>query len=454
MPILDDLTVRDTLDELVSRRASLELRQTLADYNPVDIAAYLEEITTAQAAYVYRLLPKETGADVFSYLESDTQENLIKAYSDREVQDLVAGLMNDDLVDMMEELPASVAKRVLDNTPPARRKLVNQLLQYPEDSAGSIMSTECIHLKRDMTILDAIARLRTLRLPPEMYYTCFVTTPDRILEGWISIGAILNAHDEDRVGDLMDTDIISVHTTTDQETAARLFDRYDLPVLPVVDQESRLVGVITVDDAFDVMTEETSEDISRMTAVIPSRQTYLETSVWNHSKRRFGWLLVLMLSGIINGIILHRYEAAFVLLPILVTFIPMITDTGGNAGSQSSGLMIRGMALGEISFHNLWSVILKEVGVAFLVGGLLAAVNFARLLITHGGDVKVALTVSLAILFTVVAAKVAGGALPLLARAIKLDPAIMAAPVITTVVDALALFIYFEVASLLIPGLR
>lgn len=429
------------------------LRLLLQELNEVDIAEFLNELDEPNAALLFRMLPKDIGVDVFAHLDADAQEALITAYTDKEIQELVAGLFNDDLADMMEELPAVVAKRVLANTSNERRDIVNKLLQYPEESAGSIMTTEYMHLKQDMTVAEAIAKLRHSSPRLEMIYTCFVTTFDRILEGVITVRELLTAKDEEIIGDLMERSIVSVKTTDDQEEVAMLFDRYDFLAIPVVDRENRLVGIVTVDDAVDVMTEETSEDLSIMAAVQPSEKPYLQTGVWDNAKRRVVWLLLLMISGMINGSIVGNFEHAFVAMPILVTFIPMLTDTGGNAGSQSSGLLLRGIALGEIELRDIGRVIWKEFRIAIVVGVVLSLVNGLRIFLMHGHDPLLSVTVSLALLCTVVAAKLIGGCLPLLAKAVKLDPAIMAAPLITTIVDALSLVIYFGIANLILPAL-
>lgn len=444
---------RIALHELMKARDLKQLRKELLDLQEADIAFFLDELDPAEAATVFRMLPKTTGMEVFAILQPDTQEALISGYSDQDMKALADALFVDDLADLLEELPATVAKRMLANTEPAKRDLINRILKYPEDSAGSIMTTEYMHLHKDMTVARAIEHLRRSGPRHETIYTCFVTSSDRVLEGIITVRTILTAQDDEIIGDLMETSIVSVRTTDDQELVARLFDHYDFLAIPVVDNEDRLVGIITVDDAVDVMTEEAQEDMSIMAAVQPSEKPYLSTGVFEHARRRVVWLLLLMISGMINGGILSRYESAFVAMPLLVTFIPMLTDTGGNAGSQSSGMMIQGLATGEISFHDLFRVTWKEFRISLVVGFILATVNFLRIYLFYDKNLIVALTVSVALIFTVMLAKLIGGILPLAAKALHMDPAIMAAPLITTIVDATSLIIYFGVAEALISNI-
>lgn len=424
----------------------IPLRNILIEMQPADIAEFLDSVDTTKAALIFRTLPKDIGIEVFAYFSGELQEKLVTAYSDLEMQELIEELFVDDLVDFLEELPATVAKRVLRNTPPQKRAIVNKILQYPEDSAGSKMTTEYVHLRKKMTVAEALKRLRTKADEFEMIYTCYVTTADRILEGVTTVREILAASDNAMIEDIMETSVVSVYTTDDQEVAANAIQHYDLLAVPVVDQERRLVGIITVDDAVDVLRDETTEDLSIMAAVQPSEKSYLKTGVFEHAKRRLGWLLLLMISGMINGSILQHYEAAFLSLPLLVSFIPMLTDTGGNAGSQSSGLMIRGIALDELSYKDMGIVLWTELRVALLVGVPLSMVNFIRIYFFYNHNVTVGIIVSLAMLCTVIVSKLVGGALPLLAKLCKMDPAIMATPIITTVVDALSLIVYFNVA--------
>ena len=353
-------------------------------------------------------------------------------------------------VDMLEELPANVVKRVLKNARPETRRLINQFLKYPEQSVGSIMTAEFIDLKGTMTAAEAIRRIRRLGGDCESIYTCYVTDGRRVLDGVVTLRELLLAPDNAPVRTLMEPNVITVRTTDDQELAVRALMRYDFLSLPVVDQEDRLVGVVTVDDVMDVMEEEATEDFQRMAAMAPSEKSYLKTGVFALAKNRILWLLVLMISGMITGGILGRYEAAFSVMPLLVTFIPMLTDTGGNAGSQSSTLVIRGMAVGDIALSDFPKVLWKELRVSLLVGAVLSLVNLVRLLLSYPGNELVCVTVTLSLFATVVLAKTIGGALPMLAKLVRADPAIMAAPLITTIVDALSLVLYFTIASRLL----
>jgi magnesium transporter len=400
---------------------------------------------------VFRALPKEMAAEVFSNLEPDTQQVIIQSATDQEVSAIVEELYVDDAVDMLEELPANVVKRVLKAARPDTRKLINQFLNYPDNSVGSIMTAEFTDLKQSMTVAQAIAHIRRTGENSESVYTCYVTDAGRRLEGVLTIKELLLAQDEQLIADLMETDVITAETTEDQEEAVARMMKYDFISLPVVDKEGRLVGIVTVDDVMDVMEEEATEDFEKMAAMAPSEKPYLKTSVLSLAKHRILWLLVLMISGMITGGILGQYEAAFAAMPLLVTFIPMLTDTGGNAGSQSSTLVIRGMAVGEIQLKDFAKVFWKELRVSMLVGVVLSAVNFVRLIITYPGNQMVALTVALALFVTVLLAKTVGGVLPMVAKLCHADPAIMAAPLITTIVDAISLVVYFRIACALLP---
>lgn len=437
--------------ELLERRDLHALRAALLEENEVDIAEFLEELPQDKIVVVFRALPKEMAAEVFSNLEPDTQQVIIQSATDREVSVLVEELYVDDAVDMLEELPANVVKRVLKAARPDTRKLINQFLNYPDNSVGSIMTAEFTDLKQSMTVSQAIAHIRRTGENSESVYTCYVTDTGRRLEGVLTIKELLLAQDEQLIADLMETDVITAETTEDQEEAVARMMKYDFISLPVVDKEGRLVGIVTVDDVMDVMEEEATEDFEKMAAMAPSEKPYLKTSVLSLAKHRILWLLVLMISGMITGGILGQYEAAFAAMPLLVTFIPMLTDTGGNAGSQSSTLVIRGMAVGEIQLKDFAKVFWKELRVSMLVGVVLSAVNFVRLIITYPGNYMVALTVALALFVTVMLAKTVGGVLPMAAKLCHADPAIMAAPLITTIVDAISLVVYFRIACTLLP---
>lgn len=437
--------------ELLERRDLHALRAALLEENEVDIAEFLEELPQDKIVVVFRALPKEMAAEVFSNLEADTQQVIIQSATDQEVSAIVEELYVDDAVDMLEELPANVVKRVLKAARPDTRKLINQFLNYPDNSVGSIMTAEFTDLKQSMTVSQAIAHIRRTGENSESVYTCYVTDAGRRLEGVLTIKELLLAKDEQLIADLMETDVITAETTEDQEKAVERMMKYDFISLPVVDKEGRLVGIVTVDDVMDVMEEEATEDFEKMAAMAPSEKPYLKTSVLSLAKHRILWLLVLMISGMITGGILGQYEAAFAAMPLLVTFIPMLTDTGGNAGSQSSTLVIRGMAVGEIQLKDFAKVFWKELRVSMLVGVVLSAVNFVRLIITYPGNYMVALTVALALFVTVMLAKTVGGVLPMAAKLCHADPAIMAAPLITTIVDAISLVVYFRIACALLP---
>ena len=437
--------------ELLERRDLHALRAALLEENEVDIAEFLEELSQDKIVVVFRALPKEMAAEVFSNLEPDTQQVIIQSATDQEVSAIVEELYVDDAVDMLEELPANVVKRVLKAARPDTRKLINQFLNYPDNSVGSIMTAEFTDLKQSMTVAQAIAHIRRTGENSESVYTCYVTDAGRRLEGVLTIKELLLAQDEQLIAELMETDVITAETTEDQEEAVARMMRYDFISLPVVDKEGRLVGIVTVDDVMDVMVEEATEDFEKMPAMAPSEKPYLKTSVLSLAKHRILWLLVLMISGMITGGILGQYEAAFAAMPLLVTFIPMLTDTGGNAGSQSSTLVIRGMAVGEIQLKDFAKVFWKELRVSMLVGVVLSAVNFVRLIITYPGNQMVALTVALALFVTVLLAKTVGGVLPMVAKLCHADPAIMAAPLITTIVDAISLVVYFRIACVLLP---
>ena len=418
--------VKEVLFDLVSRKQFRQLKDELCEMNEFDIASFLEELDSEKQIIIFRMLPKELASDVFACLEVETQEHIINSITDKELAYIIEELYVDDAVDMLEELPATIVKRVLQNAAPSTRLQINEFLKYPENSAGSIMTAEYIGLKKNMTVQEAFAYIRKHGYDKETIYTCYVMDTKRMLEGVVTV--------------------IKAVTTDDKEEIADLFNKYDLLSLPVVDHENRLVGIVTIDDAVDVMEEEATEDFEKMAAMLPSEKPYLKTSVLELAKNRITWLLVLMISSMLTGGILTRYEDAFQVMPLLVSFVPMLTDTGGNAGSQSSTMIIRGMTIGEVASSDIFKVIWKEARVSVIVGLILGLVNFIRLVIQYPGQPLVALTVVLALFATVFVAKVIGGILPIIAKRLKLDPAIMAAPLITTIVDAVSLVIYFQIA--------
>ena len=446
---MEKLNLEELL-ELVDTRQLRKLRDVLTEMQEADVAEFLEELEPDKLVVVYRMLPKSTAASVFAFLEIDKQEHIINSITDYELGKIVEELYVDDAVDMLEELPATVVRRVLKNATPDTRKLINQFLQYPENSAGSIMTAEYIGLKKHMTVDQAFEYIRQYGVDKETIYTCYVMDEQRHLEGVVTVKELLlNPHDM-LIRDLMDEYIIKAITTQDQEEVVEAFNKYDLLSLPVVDQETRLVGIVTVDDIVDVMDQEATEDFEIMAAMLPSEKPYLKTGVFALARNRIPWLLVLMFTSMFTGAILTSYEEAFAVIPLLVSFVPMLMNTGGNCGNQSSTMVIRGMAVGEIEPSDVLRVFWKECRVGLLCGSVLAVVNFILLLIRYPGQELICLTVVLSMLCTVILAKSIGCLMPILAKVLHLDPAIMAAPLITTVVDACSLLIYFKVACTLL----
>lgn len=441
---------REELNELLESRQFRKLRETMAEMNEVDIAEFIEELELEKKVLVYRMLPKELAADVFSFLEVEDQEHIINSITDYELGKIIEALYVDDAVDMLEELPAIVVKRVLKNAAPETRALINQFLQYPENSAGSIMTAEYIGLKRNMTVEQAFAYIRENGVDKETIYTCFVTDSKRRLQGVVTVKDLLMSPYTTVIKDIMDENIIYAVTTEDREEVVETFNKYDLLCLPVVDHEDRLVGIVTVDDAVEVMEQEATEDFEKMAAMLPSEKPYLKTGVLELAKNRIPWLLILMFTSMLTGAILLNYEKALQIVPLLVTFVPMLMDTSGNCGNQSSTMVIRGMAVGEIELKDIFKVAWKELRVGMLCGLVLAAANFIRLMIQFPGQTMVSLTIVLTLILTVILAKTIGCILPMLAKKLHLDPAIMAAPLITTIVDACSLMIYFKIACVLL----
>ncbi len=440
----------EKLLELVNERQFRRVKDQLAEGNEADIAELIGELDVEKKVVVFRMLPKELSSDVFACLEPEDQEHIINSIGDYELKYIVEDLFVDDAVDMLEELPANVVKRVLKIATPDTRNLINQFLNYPENSAGSIMTAEYVGLKQRMTVEEAFAYIRKNGVDKETIYTCYVMDSKRALEGVVTVKDLLMNPYDTVIRDIMDTHVIKAVTTDDQEEVMDMFQRYDLLSLPVVDHENRLVGIVTVDDIVDVMEQEATEDFEKMAAMAPSEKPYLKTSVLQLAKNRILWLLILMISSMVTGGILAKYENAFAVIPLLVTFIPMLTDTGGNAGSQSSTLIIRGMAVGEIETADILRVIWKELRVGVVVGAILGMVNYVRLVIMYPGSEMMCLTVVLSLFATVLLAKTIGCVLPIVAKVLRLDPAIMAAPLITTIVDAFSLVIYFQLACRLL----
>lgn len=445
------VTLTETIRLLLEEKKYSTLRDILSTMKPYDIAAVFEELQDEKTPILFRILPKELAAETFVEMDDDTQEFLIHGFSDSELKEVVDELFVDDAVDLIEEMPANVVKRILRQADKDMRKQINELLKYPEDSAGSIMTTEFIKLLPDMTAEMAIKRIRRTGLDKETIYTCYITNENSTLIGITTVKDLLLSDDDELVRDIMEENVISVHTLDDQEKVAQMFSNYNFLALPVVDKESRLVGIVTIDDAIDVIQEEATEDIEKMAAVLPSDKPYMKTSVWGIYKKRTPWLLVLMLSATFTSAIISSFESALASAIVLSSFIPMITGSGGNAGSQASVSVIRALSLGEIEFKSAFKVLWKEVRVSFLCGVTLAAANFVKLMIfdLHGdaNALWVALVVSLTLVGTIMMSKVVGSMLPLLASKVGFDPAVMANPLISTVCDSLSLLIYFAIAT-------
>lgn len=438
------------ITNLIEQGKYLEARKEIISLNVVDAAQLFEEIDQHKILLIFRMLPKEIASAVFSHMSHELQQHVVESITDNEVHGILSELFLDDTVDFLEEMPANVVRKVLENTNESTRKLINQFLNYPEDSAGSIMTIEYVGLRKEMTVGQAIKQIKETGIDKETIDTCYVMDSNRILDGVVSIRKLILNDDSTLLNDIMDTSVKYVNTYDDQEDVAALFKKYDFLVMPVVDNERRLVGIVTVDDIIDVIDQEATEDIHKMAAMQPSEKEYLKTSNWALAKLRIPWLLILMISATFTGGIIKRFENALQSVMILASFIPMLMDTGGNAGSQSSTLVIRGLALGEMEPKDILKVLWKELCVSGIVGITLSFVNFLRIYFIEKTDILVAVTVSSTLFFIVVLAKVVGGVLPIIAKKFKLDPAIMAGPLITTVVDAVALMIYFTTATWLL----
>lgn len=436
--------------ELIEEKKYLNAREEIVKLNSVDIAMILEEIDKKNMLTLFRLLPKNIAADVFSYMSNDMQQYIIQSITDEEMLNMMDNLYFDDVIDLLEEMPANVVKKLLKNTDENKRRLINQFLNYNEDSAGSIMTIELVDLKKEMTVEQAIERIRKIGIDKQTINTCYVTDSNKKLEGIISIRKLILNDKNALVKNIMKENYVSINTFDDQEFVASQFKKYDLTSMPVVDKEHRLVGIITIDDIVDIIDKETTEDFQKMAAMEPSEEEYLKTGVFQLAKHRIIWLLVLMVSAFFTGNIIRKSEDILQSVVILASFIPMLMDTGGNSGSQSSTLIIRGLALGEIELKDISKVMWKEFRVSLIVGTVLSIVNFLRIYFMEKVDLMVAVTVCISLFCTVILAKVVGGILPIVAKKLKLDPAIMASPLITTIVDAVALLIYFGVAKVLL----
>ena len=440
------LDILDKILELLENKDFPQLGNLLKDMNPADVAELFEDLPREKMALVFRLLPKELAADAFAYMNPDEQTVLVEAFSDKELHDVVNELYVDDAADMIEEMPANLVKRILRHTDAETRVLINQILNYPKDSAGSIMTMEYVDLKRGMTVEEAFDRIRAIGVEKETVYTCYVTDSRRKLKGIVTVKDLLLAPKNELIRNIMETNIIYVSTHTDKEEVASLFGKYDFLAVPVVDNEERLVGIVTVDDAIDVIQDEATEDIEMMAAITPTDKPYMKTGGFATWKKRIPWLLLLMISATFTGSIITSFEDALSASIVLTGFIPMLMDTGGNAGSQASVSIIRGLSLGEIEYKDIGRILWKEARVAFLCGVSLAVANFVKLLLVDRVTIPVAIVVCSTLVVTVLAAKLVGCSLPVLAKRIGFDPAVMASPFITTIVDALSLLIYFRIA--------
>lgn len=440
----------EELTELLEAKQFKKLHDILEETNEIDVAAFMDTLTPAQTAKCFRTLTKDRASEVFANLEPETQQIVIEAITDQEIAGIIEDLFVDDAVDMLEEMPAMVVKRVLKNAKPETRSLINQFLNYPEDSTGSIMTAEFMDLHKDQTVQQAIERIRRIGDEVEQIYTCYVTNNKRILEGVVSLKELLLSRDDTLIEEIMETDIITASTMDDKETSAQTMMKYDFMAMPVVDKENRLVGIITADDVMDVLEEEATEDMELMAAIAPSDHPYLRTSVFELSKNRILWLMFLMISAMVTGSILTHYEAAFVAFPLLVTCMPMLTGTAGNAGAQASTLIIRGMSVGDIQLRDALKVAFKELRVAAICGVALCIVNFARLAVTYPGQLTINLVVTGSLFIIIMIAKFIGSLLPMFAKLIHVDPAIMASPVISTIMDSVSMLLYFNLAKVVL----
>ena len=437
----------EKIKDLIDHRQYTLLRQEMSEWNEADVAALLEELPEEEMIKIFRILPKTIAADVFSYLSIETEQLIITALTDREAANIINNLMADDATDLMEEMPASVVKKLLANANSETRRDINHLLRYPEDSAGSIMTVEFVDLKESLTVEQAIDRIRKTGIDKETINICYVLDQQRKLLGTVSLRYLLLSDNDKTIGNIMNDNVISLSTLMDQEEVARIFQKYDFTSMPVVDNEQRLVGIITVDDVVDIMQEEATEDIEKMAAIVPSDKPYMKTGIFETWKKRIPWLLLLMISATVTGKIITHYENALGAYVVLTAFIPMLMDTGGNAGGQASVTIIRGLSLQEIEFHDMLKIVWKEIRVALLCGITLAAANFVKLMLLDKVSLSIAFVVCITLLMAVLFAKIVGCTLPMFAKQIGFDPAVMASPFITTIVDALSLMIYFQVAT-------
>ena len=442
----EEMEIQELLLELLRTKQFVKLKETLNTVNPADIALFLEELKDDELVIAFRITPKDLAADTFVEMEPDRQEQLIHSFTDKELKEVVDELYVDDAVDIIEEMPANVVKRILKNADPEMRRSINMILHYPEDSAGSLMTTEYVRLKENMAVCDAIRHIRKTGIDKETIYTCYVTDSNRKLLGLVSAKTLLLSDDDAIIGDIMEDNPIYVLTHEDKEVVAQDFEKYGFMALPVVDEETRLVGIVTFDDAFDVIQEEATEDIEKLAAIVPTDKPYMRTGVFETWKKRIPWLLLLMLSATFTTMIITGFEDALKAQVILTAFIPMIMGTAGNSGSQASVSVVRSLSLGEIEYRDTLKVMWKEVRVAILCGLTLALATFAKCIVFDDVGATIALVISLTLLIAVIFSKLIGCLLPIGAQKIGIDPTVMASPFITAVVDALSLMIYFSIA--------
>lgn len=438
---------KNILLELLTDKKYLELKKVLSEYNSVDLSELLLDMEDKDLAVVFRMIDKDKAAEVFSYMDDDQRQVLLQSFTSQEIRLILDAMYTDDAVDLLEDMPANVVNHLLDQVSQDTRADINRLLKYPEDSAGSIMTVEYIDVTLQMTVQQTLDKIRTIGIHSETVYTCYVVEK-RKLCGIVTAEALLTNDGDTQVKELMEENYIFIRTTDDREDAAKLFRKYDLIAIPVLDQEGYIVGIVTFDDAIDVLTEETTEDIHKMAAIASSEESYLKTSVLEHARHRILWLLILMFSATITGAIITKYENAFTAIPLLVSFIPMLMDTGGNCGSQSSTLIIRGLAVDELHFSDFFTILWKEFRVAIVVGVVLALANGVRIFWVYK-NLPMAVVVAASLVVTIVIAKLVGCILPILAKRLRMDPAIMASPLITTIVDTCSIVIYFQIATLM-----
>lgn len=435
------------IEKLINEKNYIKVKEILSYMNVVDVAEILKPCTPQMTLMLFRMLPKDLAAEVFARFTKEQQLDIINSVTNEELTNIVNELFFDDMIDLIEEMPANVVKKILTHTGENERELINEFLKYPPDSAGGLTTIEYVNLKKAMTVKEAMDYIKRIGLNTETVYTCYVTDKNRVLEGIVSLRTLVTSDDHLKIEDIMEREIIKVNTHSDREEVANIFRKYGFLALPVVDNENRLIGIITVNDIMNVISQEATEDFQKMAAMSPSDEEYLNVGIWQLAKNRLPWLLILMISATFTGRIMGKYEDVLISVAVLGTFIPMLMDTGGNAGTQSSTLVIRGLAIGDIRVSDGIKVLLKEFAVSFIVGIILAVTNFTRLIVIEQVGMLVAATVSISLIVTIVLSKVMGGILPIFAKKLKMDPAIMAGPLITTIVDALSLIAYFAIAT-------